>query len=202
MACVPTTFTILTVCTANVCRSALAEALIRQWADAHPAAGVSVSSAGVDAEPGLAMCPQAREFQKPAHPHAARRLESADLERADLVLVADRTHRAAAARLAPSTRPRLFTMTQAAGLAELVAATIRAGALPEGAPPLPSHATARLNWLIAEMDAARGTRAGLPEAADDIDDDHGWHAHDATLARVAEATGLLTAAMATVLKVH
>jgi hypothetical protein len=45
------------------------------------------------------------------------------------------------------------------------------------------------------MDAARGVRAGLPDDADDIPDDHGQHPHEAPLQRVADSTAPPAAAM-------
>jgi protein-tyrosine phosphatase len=197
------TFTILTVCTANVCRSPLAEAVLTQWAGTHPEVAVTVGSAGVDAEPGQPMCPQSAALAHPGDPsaatHQARELTADLLAGADLVLVADRTHRSAAARLAPRCRPRLFTLTQAADLAEAVAAHLQRGELPEGAPSLPTVPEERLRWLVAEMDAARGVRAGLPDEADDIPDDHGQHPHEATLQQVRAAAARIAAAMNTVL---
>ena len=85
------------------------------------------------------------------------------MDDADLILGLDLTHRSHLAKLAPPARPRTFTLRQAAALSALIAASLRAGGLPEGAPPLPAEPRGRLDWLIAEIDAARGQEAaGLP----------------------------------------
>ena len=132
-----------------------------------------------------------------ARAHAARDLEAGLLVQADLVLAADRTHRAACARLVPACRPRLFTLRQAAALARTVAGRVAAGELPEGAPPLPDEPVARMRWLVGEMDAARGTLAGRDEADDDIEDRHWQSTHEPTFEAVAAATDALADALVT-----
>jgi hypothetical protein len=113
------------------------------------------------------------------------------LAAADLILVADRTHRAYCARLLPACRPRLFTMRQAAGLALALESVLAQGALPEGAPPLPADKWARLAWFVAELDAGRGLSA--PQD-DDIEDRHGEPDHHETFAQVDGAmAGVLSA---------
>lgn len=198
--------TILVVCTANVCRSPLAAGRIQ--ADLH-AAGIehaTVRSAGTDADLGSPMCPQsATRLGQDPHDHAPRELTADLLQHADLVIALDRTHRAAAARLAPACRPRLFTLRQAADLATRIAEQVGQGAAPDGAPALPTGTTpaaqiARLHWMIAEMDAARGLLAGAPDEDADIPDRHGPSEHRAPLADVDGAAARLAAALASVLR--
>jgi protein-tyrosine phosphatase len=190
-------FRILTVCTANVCRSALAEVLLQRELAAAGVVDVIVESSGTHADPGQPMCEAGAAFAGIEPPtHVSRELDAEQLMDADLVLAADRTHRAACARLAPACRPRLFTMRQAAALADVVAGHVRQGELPEGAPPLPGDAADRLRWLVSEMDAARGAIAGRDEASDDIEDRHGPADHTPTLVQVQDAAGRLTAALA------
>lgn len=185
-------FRILVICTANVCRSPLAADVLRRGTIL-----TEVTSAGTDAEPGERMCRQSAT-RAATIDHRARPLTPDLLADADLVLALDRTHRAAAARLAPQCRPRTFTLRQAAALAEHVAATLDGGQLPEGAPPLPSEPRERLTWLVAELDAARALLAGWPEGREDIPDDHGAPDHSATLDDVAVTAGRLAAALTAV----
>lgn len=91
--------------------------------------------------------------------HRAQRLTAADVTGADLVLGLDRSHRAALASLEPRARPRTFTLRQAAALAVMVASEVGEGRLPQGAPTFPDDPRGRLDWLVAELDAARGQEA-------------------------------------------
>lgn len=153
---------ILTVCTANICRSPAAAALLRRGlADLLPQA--VVTSAGIAAEDGRAACDLSAalvgELTSSATgdlgTHASRLLDRQDVEQADLILALDRTHRSAIARLDPASRPQTLTLRQAAAAAEVVAAALREGATPEGAPPMPGDPADRFAWWVAELDAAR-----------------------------------------------
>jgi protein-tyrosine phosphatase len=201
---------VLVVCTANMCRSPLAERVIAvAFANAADSARiehhlVEVRSAGTYAEPGDPMCDQSAEMVRLApQEHRAQVLEPAMLAQADLVLAADRGHRGACARMLPACRPHLFTIRQAAALAQAVAGGLEVGRLPEGAPPIPDDLDARLRWLVDEMDAARGLLAGADEGTEDIRDGHGepGPAHRAALVATDEASGSLAAAMLAVLRV-
>lgn len=121
------TFRILVVCSANACRSPLAAALLAAAFDRADVEGVEISSAGTAAVPGGPPC--ARVLEASRHldldvfrmvHHRARELTSAQVRAADLVLAADRSGRAAVARLAPGTSTRHFTLREAAELAQAV----------------------------------------------------------------------------------
>ncbi len=191
---------VLFVCTANVCRSRAAEAVLA--ARVRPAGladVVRVRSAGTQAWPGEPMCAQAvARVGSPARADGARELTAADLARADLVLALDRTHRSVCARLLPACRPRLFTLRHAAALADVVVATLAAGQVPPGSPPLPADRCARIGWLIAEFDAARGELAGAPDADADVVDRHGPDPHDAVFAEITDAVAALVDAFAAI----
>jgi protein-tyrosine phosphatase len=114
---------LLVVCAANVCRSPLAEYLLRQGLASLPEfEGHSVSSAGAVASPGAGICGRVEErigeggatFAASHHSHA---LSVDDVRRSGLVLTATKAERAAVARLDPSARSRTFTMREAAALA-------------------------------------------------------------------------------------
>jgi len=135
-------FAVLFVCTANHCRSPMAEHLLRRELSTRDL-DWSVASAGTRAE----------EY-RPMHASAARVLARRGIEvgdwgahrvdgeavlRADLVLTAGEEHRAAVARLAPSAMARTFTLLQ---FAHLTAALPMAGGLTrqEFGPALLDHA--------------------------------------------------------------
>ncbi len=197
-------FRILVICTANVCRSPLAAHVLRSGLSPSQASnsttgisGLVVDSAGIDVDPGDPMCPQSAAragLDSPAHASASMTANA--LRLADLVLALDRTHRAAAARLAPDSRHKLFTLRQAAEIARLIANDSSRSRFPPGAPPLPAHPRERLRWLVAELDAGRGALAGLPEGSEDIPDNHGAKDHRATLDDVVAAASALGMALA------
>lgn len=146
-------FRILTVCTANICRSPAAATLIRRGAPAT----ISVASAGVAATSGRPACDLATALVGGEVPdHASALVTATDLAAADLILALDRGHRSELASLAPRTRPKTFTLRQAAVLSDAVGQAVSAGRPIEGAPPLPADSVGRLRWWVAEMDAARG----------------------------------------------
>lgn len=159
---------VLIVCRANVCRSPLAALLMERYLEAAGRSGeVVVRSVGTDVTPGAPTCQEAAEWSGVPGADCATGLTSADLAAADLVLAADRVSRSACASLGPGCRPRLFTLRQAAHLAEAV----------EAERPLNIEPEARLRWLVGEWDAARGLLAGREEAQDDIVDRHGAASH-------------------------
>lgn len=192
-------FRVVFLCAANVCRSPLAERVMRAAVDA-PGLPVVVESAGTFVDPGQPMCEQAAAFgHMSAADHASREVDGWMLATSDLVLAADRSVRSQAARLLPPCRPRLFTLREAAALARAVVLVVESGALPHGAPPLPRAAIERLRWLVVEMDAGRGSiRAFRVEADADIPDNHGPHNHAATCRAITEAADAIARALQTI----
>lgn len=122
---------VLFVCTANLCRSPLAEAIVSGAGTApsvhgsrHPTGVLEARSAGVTAVPGMALHPSTadvlaqRGLTLPGF--ASRRLEPAHVERAELVLTATRAHRAACVALVPTAVRRCFTMKELSRLATVM----------------------------------------------------------------------------------
>jgi protein-tyrosine phosphatase len=110
--------TILVVCTANVRRSPAVAALLRHGTTTAPGlagSGVEVVSAGVAALAGDRLDPRGIPAEE-LTPHLARRLTVEAVERADLVLTAERAHRAAVVRLVPAAVTRSFTVRELAVL--------------------------------------------------------------------------------------
>ena len=106
---------VLVVCTANVCRSPLAERVLRhRLGDA-----VEVTSAGVRALEGSPMCEvSALELPDGAAPqHVARQVDGAAVRSADLVIAMEREQRGALVREAPGSQAKVFTLREAAALA-------------------------------------------------------------------------------------
>ncbi|WP_456563058.1 arsenate reductase/protein-tyrosine-phosphatase family protein [Blastococcus sp. SYSU DS0533] len=147
-------FTILLVCTGNICRSALAERLGRAYLDdrlGERASDVQLVSAGTHAVVGSAMHRDSalvlRGYGAEPGGFRARQLDEVTAGGADLVLTMTRAHRAALLERAPRALQRSFTLREAAALLPTV--TER----PQG-PDLPGRARA----LVAAMARARGRR--------------------------------------------
>lgn len=105
---------ILAVCTANICRSPLAEFVLRGLLP-----GVRVGSAGIDALVGQDVDPGALEAAQAlgiaVQPHAARQFDDRLGREADLILVMERHHRNSIARHWPHFLGKTFLLGQPLG---------------------------------------------------------------------------------------
>lgn len=169
-----------------------------------------MSSRGVAAAPGLPACDLATALVGgEVADHSSALVTVADLDEADLVLALDRGHRSQLASLAPRTRPKTFTLRQAAALSVAVGEAVAEGRPIEGAPPLPVGTAERLRWWLAEMDAARGLAPVVVEATDgpfavdplDVPDPHvvGYHYHAMAIEIVTAAVSDLLSGLNAVL---
>jgi protein-tyrosine phosphatase len=152
---------ILLLCSANVCRSVMAQALLSRRL-AVRAAGVSVASAGL-LESGRRPPPEVLTVMAArgidVGRHRSRRVTADDLEAADLILGLAREHVRHAVVLAPESWPRAFT------LRELLRRGARAGARVPGEP---------LGSWLARAASDRGRRDLLGGGAgDDVPDPYG-----------------------------
>jgi protein-tyrosine phosphatase len=147
---------ILVVCTGNVCRSPMAEGLLRKaMIDALGEGAPAVSSAGTAGWEGSAATPEAvaaaAEFDVDIAGHRARRLRPGMAETSDLVLCMAREHRDAILRSTPSVAGRTFTLKELVRLLERLA----------------DDGSGDPSARIAAADALR--RADAPSRADDDD---------------------------------
>lgn len=145
-------FRILTVCTGNICRSPLAESLLRQDL---PASDFEVSSAGIMAVPnGRVPAPQLRIGKSVGITdllnHTARPLTLEHLARADLVLGLSRGHRKMIVRMDPRAVRKTFTLREFAHIAEHVTPDDVEACMVEGTGPLQAavEAVARLRGMV------------------------------------------------------
>ncbi|RFU21299.1 arsenate reductase/protein-tyrosine-phosphatase family protein [Geodermatophilus marinus] len=159
-------FSVLLVCTGNICRSALAERLGRAYLDealGDAAGQVQLSSAGVQGVEGSAMHPDSalvlRGLGGDPEGFVARRLVEDLAIDADLTLTMTRQHRRDVLKAAPRALNKTFTLREAADLVRLVGADA----------DLPGEGLAeRARALVREMAAARSRRQG--GGGDDIGD--------------------------------
>lgn len=158
----PDEFHILFVCTGNICRSPFAE-LVTRHVLAPPA--VTVTSAGCHALLGHGVDPLTRtELARWGVPgpaiaaHAARQVDPDMLGRADLILTAERTHRAHLATMHPQGLRRTFCLREFHRL--LTAAR-------------PYQPVSSIHDMVAIAAAARGMIPSVPAATDAIADPHG-----------------------------
>lgn len=169
-------FSVLFVCTGNICRSPAAELVFRSRVAGLP---VTVSSAGthglsghdMDAPSALAV----RELGLDPSTHVARRLGTAMTSAADLVLTADSGQRSIVLQQEPLLFRRTFTMREFA----------RLGA---GLPPLEDEPTEQaLRARVADVAGGRGRVDPGPPGSDEIGDPLGGgiDAARTTVARIA-----------------
>ncbi|WP_141576703.1 hypothetical protein [Actinomadura sp. WMMA1423] len=168
-------FHLLFVCTANICRSPIAAELARlriresQRSDSRQ---ITVGSAGTAARDGLSMDPRAAAALGPfgASPggFASRALTRRLTDAADLVLTAERGHRAAVVAGLPRSHPKVFTILE---FARLVRALDPAEPPPDGIVP-------RARWLVREASRTRGLVPPPAPGDDDVADPVGRSARD------------------------
>lgn len=161
--------TILTVCTGNICRSPLGEALLRS---SLRDLGVRVHSAGTHALVDHEMTEQAQQLAArhgaeamDAAAHRARLLGVAELEQSDLVLAMTREHRSHSVQLAPSVLHRAFTVREFARLA----ASLSEDAVHHAVSAAGADPSARLRALARLVGGQRGIVPGAADEDDVID---------------------------------
>ncbi|MFZ7086693.1 low molecular weight phosphatase family protein [Curtobacterium sp. RRHDQ10] len=192
----PRPATVLFVCTGNICRSPLgAQLLVARLGDA--AGSFDVRSAGTYAEDGAPMdaAAAAQSERLGGHPaaHASTPLSPERIAAADLVLTADRTHRAAVVGDVPRASRTTFTILQAARLI--------AGLEPED-----RDAVDDVPSLVAAMAVAKSYVAPvLDPSDDDVEDPYrrSTATHERVADRISDAVDVIADALrATVAEVR
>lgn len=155
-------FHILTVCTGNICRSPLAEVMLRKSLHGMP---VVVKSAGTHAHVGDPMTEPNQSIAadhgiEDGRAHIASQLTSGDLEWADLVLALSREHRREIAELLPRATRKTYTLREFGRLASHVSDTVQTEELTDEG--------AQLRGLVSAMSQLRGT---IPPPEDPAEDD-------------------------------
>lgn len=161
------TFSILMVCTGNICRSPLAEQLLRHRLGSFDF--IRVDSAGIAAEPNDVMPIQSIKIAKlngieDPESHRAKFLTEQAVDYADLILGMDRTHRRAVVELSARSSKKCFTIREFAKLAEI---TTDDFIRQEFSSPHPT----KVEQLTSAVEAARLSKADLayPGEPTDLD---------------------------------
>ena len=152
-------FNILIVCTGNICRSPIAEQLLRERLhEAVPDGHFRVRSAGTQALVDRGMTPEAldqsQRFGGAQTNHLARQLTSELIDQADLVLTATRRHRGDVVTLLPRANRYSYTLTQLARLLTPVAEFAEAPRV-------------TLQTFLTEIAASQGQFPPPPNPSDD-----------------------------------
>lgn len=161
------TFTIVIVCSANVCRSPLAAALMDRALRGHMVRQhVQIRTCGLAAREGEPACLRIGRLLGDSHDvrqalseHRSALASPATLEGAGVTLTADRQARAGVVRMFPQAHGRVFTLREAGRLAdqlstEMPSALLGAPASLRGA--LPDDVESRMRELVSQLDAQRG----------------------------------------------
>jgi protein-tyrosine-phosphatase len=173
---------VLYVCTGNICRSAVAERLLRlrlherlgkddteanDGNAPHDTSLFEVESSGAQGLTGEPMdddtAAALRELGGDETEFQARRLDTDQIRRADLILTANRKHRATVVRLDAGAAKRTFTIREFARLAE----RLDPAYLPD------VDAATRLQAVVEEVAANRGTVRPDDRADFDVEDPYG-----------------------------
>lgn len=174
-------YTILCVCTGNICRSPAAERLLA----ARLGPEVRVVSAGTIGLVGRGMEPEMAAhlgaLGVPEVGFTARRLTAIDVREADLVLGLSREHRGAAVELVPAAVRRAFTLLEFARLV----AEIEPDDLPDGS------VVDRLTAVVP-MATARRRRVGAADLDDVVDPYRiSQQAYDESFVAIRDAVGII-----------
>ncbi|MEZ3157329.1 low molecular weight phosphatase family protein [Microbacterium sp. BWR-S6Y] len=160
------TFSVLSVCTGNICRSPVAELIIADALRSFP--DVEVSSAGTGALVGSGVPEQAQRLAAAtgidASGHVARQFDIAMLRGADLIVTMAREHRRIIVESFPGAMRRSFTLRELARIAD------------HAEPALPdairqSSAATEVDGMRAAVALASALRGTVPppESADEFD---------------------------------
>ena len=179
-------FSVLFVCTGNVCRSPAAEVLMRSGVGSH---GVDVSSAGTSALVGEGMAPPMADLVRGlgADPEGfvARQLTPLILRSADVVVTMTRAHRTQVVMLAPAAVQKTYLLAEVGRMLQQVD--------PSEVMERTTQGATAADRLSAALALARRYRMLGTDPADDVVDPYGRsrHVYERALDQITRGLGPL-----------
>ncbi len=115
---------IMFICTGNICRSAMAEAMLKKMLKESKKENVEVYSCGLSAYNGDVPTQNAidtmYEYGIDLKNHRATNIGSSNIENMDLILCATLSHKMFAIRLYPELKEKIFTLREYVGIKDEV----------------------------------------------------------------------------------
>ncbi|KTS09166.1 low molecular weight phosphatase family protein [Microbacterium testaceum] len=162
-------FSVLSVCTGNICRSPVAELLLAR--SLGPLGDVRIESAGTGALVGSGVPDQAQRLAASrgidASAHRARQIDNDMIRGADLIVAMAREHRRLIVESLPAAMRRTFTLRELARIAEFVEPRLEQAVIDSGA----TTAADGMRAAVGLAAALRGTvePPASPEEFDVVD---------------------------------
>ncbi len=111
---------IMFICTGNICRSAMAEAMLKKMIEGEE--NIEVCSAGIYADTGDIPTQDAIEVMKDYNidltKHRATNIQDSEIEKMDLILCATRSHKLAVIQEYPNLKDKVYTIKEYAGFSK------------------------------------------------------------------------------------
>lgn len=113
---------IMFICTGNICRSAMAEAMLKKMVEQEKIPNIEVCSSGIYAETGDVSTIDAIEVMEEyginLKEHRATNTKESQVEAMDLILCATLSHKIAVLQAYPDLKEKVYTIKEYAGLAK------------------------------------------------------------------------------------
>lgn len=107
---------IMFICTGNICRSAMAEAMLKHIVEQEKIENIGVYSCGVYADTGDVPTQNAievmKEYDVDLTSHRATNIKYSKIQDMDLILCATRSHKMTVVQLYPNLKEKVYTMKE------------------------------------------------------------------------------------------
>ena len=112
---------IMFICTGNICRSAMAEAMLKKMLKDRNIENIEVCSSGIYADTGdiptqIAIDVMRENYGIDLSSHRATNIKESQIEKMNLILCATLSHKMAVVQFYPELKDKVFTMKEYAGL--------------------------------------------------------------------------------------